>query len=79
MICEACNSGPAIVIDSRKIDDRVWRRRKCIACGNRWTTWEEKEKIVNFVQYCDHPGCKRPINKRNTLCDIHSQQKGVML
>ena len=32
--------GDSEVISSRPFDDRVMRRRKCKACGKRWSTGE---------------------------------------
>ena len=72
MNCSECNSDNDAVMDSRKIIGRVWRRRKCLDCGNKWTTWEEREKITKFEQYCEQVGCKRPVKKK--LCDVHSKK-----
>jgi len=41
MICKRCGSTSVAVIDSRVAsEDRIWRRRMCKGCGERWTTWE---------------------------------------
>lgn len=44
--CPACACRTTEVIDSRaKADDARWRRRrKCAACGYRWTTYEINEE-----------------------------------
>lgn len=39
MDCPVCN-GRSEVIDSRKRTYGVWRRRKCLECGSRFTTQE---------------------------------------
>jgi transcriptional regulator NrdR family protein len=38
--CPDCN-GESTVYNSRaKVNGFVWRRRKCLSCGRRWTTYE---------------------------------------
>ncbi len=51
MYCPACNNEETKVIDSRLVEDgrAVRRRRECMACGHRFTTYErlnEKPLIV---------------------------------
>ncbi len=45
MICPACNADGDKVIDSRPAADSraIRRRRECLACGNRFTTYEQVE------------------------------------
>lgn len=39
--CPKCHgSGAICVLDSRETADGVRRRRTCILCGHRWTTYE---------------------------------------
>lgn len=47
MKCAYCSSCDSKVIDSRQTDDgmRIRRRRECISCGERFTTYEEIESI----------------------------------
>jgi transcriptional repressor NrdR len=40
MKCHYCNSEDSRVIDSRDINDGVRRRRQCLACSSRFTTYE---------------------------------------
>jgi len=41
MQCPNCNSdGPSKCTDSRKRDNKTVRRRECLACGHRFTTYE---------------------------------------
>lgn len=42
MKCSKCEVDNDIVIDSRIVFDgmRIRRRRRCLKCGNRWTTYE---------------------------------------
>jgi transcriptional repressor NrdR len=45
MRCPQCESRDSRVVDSRDLDDAatVRRRRECIACGTRYTTYERIE------------------------------------
>lgn len=47
MRCGYCSSSESKVIDSRQTDDglKTRRRRECIACGKRFTTYEIIETI----------------------------------
>ena len=42
--CPQCGFPENRVIDSRPSKDSIRRRRECIECGFRWTTWEYSEK-----------------------------------
>lgn len=44
MKCPICLSPDTTVIDSRPTEDSTRRRRKCLSCGERWTTWEHEQK-----------------------------------
>ena len=50
MRCPSCLSGNTKVIDSRDVDDfrAVRRRRECLKCKNRFTTYERVE-FTNFL------------------------------
>ena len=47
MICPKC-SGRTTIIETRKLNDglQVRRRRKCIKCGFRFTTYEKAEEQI---------------------------------
>ena len=51
MKCPFCNNIQDKVIDSRESEDglSVRRRRECLKCGKRFTTYEEIEKIPIMV------------------------------
>ena len=51
MKCVYCGSMDSKVIDSRISDDgsSIRRRRECLACGRRLTTYETVERIPVFV------------------------------
>ena len=49
MNCPYCGGQEARVIDSRGLDEAVRRRRRCIACGARFTTYERIQPHDIFV------------------------------
>ncbi|MFC1492451.1 transcriptional regulator NrdR [candidate division KSB1 bacterium] len=51
MKCPYCHSGDDKVIDSRSVRDgeAIRRRRECIGCGGRYTTYEYIESITYKV------------------------------
>jgi transcriptional repressor NrdR len=42
MICPKCRSPRQEVLDTRSaLNSRaIWRRRECLACGHRWSSYE---------------------------------------
>lgn len=50
MKCPYCNFPDSKVIDSRPKDNKIKRRRECINCGARFTTFEEIEKPMLMVE-----------------------------
>jgi len=51
MRCPFCSHGEDRVIDSRPSDEgsAIRRRRECIACGGRFTTYEKIETLPLLV------------------------------
>ncbi len=51
MRCPACQHPDSDVIDTRKLNggETIRRRRKCAACGRRFTTYERIESVVLTV------------------------------
>ena len=49
MKCPYCGYTDNKVLDSRAVDDRIRRRRECIQCGRRYTTYETVEHTPIFV------------------------------
>jgi len=51
MKCPFCGYGDSKVVDSRSTDDDVSirRRRECLSCGKRYTTYEKVEDIPILV------------------------------
>ena len=54
MKCPECGCEESKVIDSRPTDNKVRRRRECIQCGGRFTTYEIIEEIPLMVIKKDH-------------------------
>lgn len=41
IVCGACGSGQVVVKDTRPTTDMIRRRRRCLDCGHRFTTFEK--------------------------------------
>ena len=54
MKCPECGCEESKVIDSRPTENKVRRRRECIQCGTRFTTYEIIEEIPLMVIKKDH-------------------------
>ena len=44
MKCPSCGSVDSKVTDSRSVDDTIRRRRQCLGCGFRFTTYERVQR-----------------------------------
>ncbi len=49
MKCPYCGYTDNKVLDSRAVDDRIRRRRECLSCSRRFTTYEEIEHAPLIV------------------------------
>ena len=49
MKCPHCGFENSKVLDSRDVDDGVRRRRQCLSCNSRFTTYERIQKSSLFV------------------------------
>lgn len=49
MNCPYCGHGDSRVIDSREVNDGIRRRRQCLDCGSRFTTYERLQPAGLFV------------------------------
>ena len=49
MNCPFCNHYDSKVIDSRDVNDGIRRRRQCLKCGLRFTTYERLQPASLFV------------------------------
>ncbi|MCK6478067.1 MAG: transcriptional regulator NrdR, partial [Phycisphaerales bacterium] len=71
MICPYCNANNDKVIDSRESDAArvVRRRRECLACGKRFTTYERVEQTARLV-VIKRDGTRVPFNRDNVMRGI---------
>ena len=53
MKCPYCGYEDLKVIDSRPVDDKTRRRRECVRCGERFTTYEAVEVPLLMVEKRD--------------------------
>ena len=49
MKCPYCEHPDSRVIDSRESSEGIRRRRQCISCSQRFTTYERLEPVVLYV------------------------------
>ncbi len=49
MNCPYCNYHDSKVVDSRDVNDGIRRRRQCLSCGSRFTTYERLQPVSLFV------------------------------
>lgn len=70
MKCPFCANGENKVIDSRlsRDDSAIRRRRECLACGRRFTTYEFVEGILPTVVKKD--GRREPFDRTKILAGI---------
>ncbi|KTC68243.1 transcriptional repressor of nrd [Legionella birminghamensis] len=65
MYCPFCHAEETKVIDSRLVADgaEVRRRRQCVVCNERFTTFETAELIMPHIIKRD--GAREPFNENN--------------
>lgn len=70
MKCIYCGSAESKVIDSRSADDdtSIRRRRECVVCGKRFTTYETVEITPVIVVKSD--GTRQPFDSRKIKSGI---------
>lgn len=73
MNCPYCGSGDSKVIDSRPKDDTIKRRRECIKCGARFTTFEIVEKPQLMVE--KRGGTLESFDREKLLRGVYSAMK----
>ena len=76
MRCPACSHLDDKVVDSRQADDGVTirRRRECLACGQRFTTFERLEEVPLVV--VKRSGDRVPFDRAKIVEGIGSATKG---
>lgn len=70
MYCSKCGGIDDKVIDSRLSKDgkAIRRRRECIGCGHRFTTYEEIER--NDLRVAKRDGRSEPLSKQKLLTGL---------
>lgn len=63
------------VVDSREIEEglAVRRRRECLACGNRYTTFERSSGPLLFIE--KRSGEREPFNREKVVAGVRSACK----
>ena len=70
MKCIYCGHDESKVLDSRNSDENnaIRRRRECLSCGRRWTTYETIETVPILVIKTD--GSRQAFNKEKIKIGI---------
>lgn len=70
MKCPFCNNNETKVLDSRPTEDNasIRRRRECLGCQKRFTTYEKVEDIPVYVIKKD--GTREPFHARKILSGV---------
>lgn len=66
--CPACQHEESKVVDSRDAGDSIRRRRECLACAHRFTTFERIEFRLPIVVKRD--GRKQPFDEEKLLAGL---------
>ena len=69
MNCPYCQYHDSKVVDSRDVSNGIRRRRECLACGSRYTTYERLQQAGLFVVKKDQR--REEFNKDKLLAGIH--------
>lgn len=79
MVCPDCEKGGTKVIDSREDDQAIRRRRECLACQFRFTTFERIEVVHLIVVKRD--GARQPFSKNKLLkgIELAGQKRPLVL
>ena len=76
MRCPTCASFDDKVVDSRTTDDgtAIRRRRECLACGRRFTTFERLEEVPLVV--VKRSGDRTPFDRTKIESGVQAAAKG---
>jgi transcriptional repressor NrdR len=74
--CPSCSGLDDKVVDSRTSDDgsAIRRRRECLVCGNRYTTFERYEEVPLIV--LKRSGDRVPFDRSKVEAGVQSAAKG---
>ena len=68
MLCPVCRVGETRVVDSRDDESAVRRRRECLSCRQRFTTYERIEAARLFIVKKD--GRREPYSRDKVLAGL---------
>jgi transcriptional repressor NrdR len=73
--CPWCQSLDDKVVDSRVAEDggAIRRRRECLACGRRYTTYERVEEAPLWV--CKRAGQREPFERAKLVAGVRAATK----
>ncbi len=69
MHCPYCQQGDSHVIDSRQVGTTVRRRRECVRCGQRFTTYERFAPVSLLVVKRD--GRREPFDREKLYRGVY--------
>lgn len=69
MHCPYCHEGDSRVVDTRAVGDTVRRRRECLKCGQRFTTYERLAPISLSIVKRD--GRREPFDREKLYSGIY--------
>ncbi len=69
MECPYCDFHDSKVIDSRDVNDGIRRRRQCLGCSSRFTTYERLQPASLFVIKKDRR--REEFNRNKLLAGLH--------
>src|SRR4051812_1323111 len=74
--CPACASVDDKVVDSRLAEDgaAIRRRRECLGCGRRYTTFERAEEVALTV--LKRSGERQPFDRQKVVRGLRAACKG---
>lgn len=75
MRCGACGHHDSKVVDSRQSEDgnAIRRRRECLACGHRFTTFERPETVALVV--LKRSGAREPFDRAKVVAGVRAALK----
>jgi len=76
VFCPACQADETKVVDSRVAEEgaAVRRRRQCLSCGHRFTTFERVDEVPLVVHKGD--GSVQPFDRAKIVAGITAATKG---
>jgi transcriptional repressor NrdR len=74
--CPACKADDTKVVDSRAAEDgaAIRRRRLCLSCSHRFTTYERLEEVALVV--VKRSGQREPFDRGKVVAGIQAAAKG---